>query len=50
MKVSDLVNDTDDLRHEIKSLNRENREQSVEAPGSCKFLAGPLAEPFWTPY
>ena len=30
MKVSDLVNDTDDLKREIKALNRENREQSIE--------------------
>lgn len=30
MKVSDLVNDTDDLKREIKALNRENRDQSIE--------------------
>ena len=30
LKVQDLVIDTDDLKREIKVLNRENREQSVE--------------------
>ena len=39
MKVSDLVNETDDLRREIKGLSRENREQSVELRDLKKQIA-----------